>query len=171
MHLRSGKNLDTKSAVAVAVEPEPAVEPAPAVEPSVGPSEDQYTKLICDGFNILMDILQRRNIKSKEYNNDKSANQSELEIIIMNQIRILTEIYYLFSHYSDLIFAYIDIDNVNAEYAKRIVLAALSRINVLFNQLMRYEFIEKYKFVRILDPLYHEWEECIRIYGIIYEKK
>lgn len=151
MHLRSGKILDTE----LEIEREP----------------EQYNTFIVDDFNILMDILHKRILEISTLKNNKCANQSELEIILMNQIRILTEIYYLFSHYSHLIFTYIDIDNANAEYAKSIVLAALSRINVVFNQLMRYEFIEKYKFVRILDPLYHEWEECIRIFGILYEKK
>jgi hypothetical protein len=156
MHLRSGKNLDTKP------EPEP--------QPDAGHSEEQYTELIGDDFNILMNVLHARIMEISKLKDGQPLTKSRVfETIVLNQIRVLTEIYYLMNHYSDLIFTYIN--KINAEYASEIVLAALERINFIYNQLMNFKFIKKSEFKRTLDPLYHEWEEFIIKYGYLYKEK
>ena len=151
MHLRSGKQLTLSS--------------------DISPKTDQpQPTFIKEDFNIVMSMVHDR-IKgiNKLKDGHRSTKLRVLPNIVMDQLRILTEMYYLMNYYSDLIIAYIN--KVNA-YATKIILAALDRINFIYNQLMQFPFpfIKKLKIKRTLKPLYHEWEEFIIKYGYLYNE-
>ena len=152
MHLRSGKQLTTESS-------------------DISPPKTDQSTFIKDDFNIVMNVVHDR-IKEIEKlkHGEQYTNPRVFPNIIIDQLRILTEMYYLMNYYSDLIIGYIN--KVNASYATKIILAALDRINFIYNQLMEFPlpFIKKPKMKRTLEPLYHEWEEFIIKYGYLYNE-
>ena len=89
------------------------------------------------------------------------------EHIVMDQIRLLTEVYYLLNYNYNSIILYIQ--KVNPTYGNAIILAAINRINIIYSELMRFDFIEKYKFVHAIDQLYAEWDDCLNLYEPLYQ--
>lgn len=152
MHLRSGKQLTTASS-------------------DVSPKTDDQlpTTFIKEDFDIVMNVVHARIMEIDKLKDGRLyAKPRVLSNIIIDQLRVLTEIYYLMNYYSDLIISYIN--KVNASYASKIILAALDRINFIYNQIMQFTFIKKPKMKRTLEPLYHEWEEFIIKYGYLYNE-
>ena len=122
--------------------------------------------LVKEDFDSVMKMVRYR-IKEVADLKQGVYRLKNVEHIVMDQIRLLTEVYYLLNYNYNAILLYIE--KVNPTYGSAIILAAINRINIIYNELMRFEFIEKYKFVHAIDQLYSEWDDCLNLYESLYQ--
>jgi hypothetical protein len=167
MQLRSGKgvsrSLEEKQPDAVLEKP--SLKRSTNVVPINHPDDIMDIILVKEDFDSVMQMVRYR-IKEVAQLKQEAYGLKKVEPIVMDQLRLLTEVYYLLNYNYNTIMLYIK--KVNPTYGSGIILAAIDRINIVYAELMRFDFIEKYKFVHAIDQLYAEWDDCLNLYEPLY---
>ena len=169
MELRSGKSVSRSSSYEET--PENVLE-RPSLKRSTNNVPDNKLDDIMDVFLIKEDFdsvmqMVRYRIKEVAQLKQEAYGLKKVEPIVMDQLRLLTEVYYLLNYNYNTIMLYIK--KVNPIYGSGIILAAINRINIVYAELSRFDFIEKYKFVHATDQLYAEWDDCLNLYESLYQ--